>query len=332
MKPIPTETRFSEIVYPRPEQLASALGNHGVDVVSTVNLILYFEAAANNLVMPYYDDGEVSVGTHVNVDHLAPANGSDAITVEATLTRQAGRRLEFSVQALQNNRVVMRGEHHRAVMNRRDFSDPGEIAELKPKTIDFWFDFHSPWCYLASHKIGEIARQHSARLRWRPVHLANLISRIGGHQPLLGDAAFVAWYEQDQRDQADMLGLPFSPHADYPKRPSRALRAAIYAEELGLGEVFVKAVMRGYWSEQADISDLNWLHARSAELGLDGDAVEAAAQSADYKSQLEGNLDDAVKTKLFGLPAAVVDDKIFWGNDRLELLEHYLSQRPPTLR
>lgn len=331
MKTIQPNTLHSEIVLPKPEQLASAVGNHGVDVVSTPSLILFFEAAANNLALPYYEANEISVGTHVNIDHVAAANGIDAITIEAKLTRQSGRRLEFALTAKQNETLIMQGEHHRAVMLREKFSSHSEKSTPTPKTIDFWFDFHSPWCYLAAQRIGGIAQEFNAQLNWRPLHLANLISTIGGGQPLQGDKAFVAWYEQDQRDFARLQGLPFEPHRQYPKRPSRALRAAIYASDQGLAEVFVNRVMRGYWSQQKDISDIDWLQSIAAEIGLDPAAMAAATADAEYKKRLISNLDTAVAAGVFGLPASVVDHRIFWGNDRLDLLRHYLSAKEPHL-
>ena len=52
------------------------------------------------------------------------------------------------------------------------------------ESLDFWFDFNSPWCYLAGEKIGDIARQRGLVVRWRPIHLANLIDAVDGRRPL----------------------------------------------------------------------------------------------------------------------------------------------------
>ena len=69
-------------------------------------------------------------------------------------------------------------------------------------TLTFWFDVHSPWCYLAAHRVGDIARKHGHELLWRPLHLPKLQERIGGRKPLEENAAFVAWYQQDAQDWA----------------------------------------------------------------------------------------------------------------------------------
>jgi len=331
MKTITAGLSHREDFYPRPQDLASAMGNHGADVVATTALILYFEAASNNLALPYYDDGEISVGTHVNVDHLAPARASMPVSVFAVLEKQQGRRLEFDLTARQGDTVVMTGKHYRAVMRRDQFSDVEETEQQTRKQIDFWFDFHSPWCYFASYRIGEIAQQANAVLKWRPVHLANLMDAVDGRRPLESNPNFVAWYQQDLKDTAIMAGLPYAPHTEYPKRPSRVLRAAVYAAEQGLAEPFVQQIMRGYWSQQKDISDAQWVAQVAESVGLDSTAVLASMTAPEYRQQLTANLEEAVTTRLFGLPASVVDGRIFWGNDRLPLLRHYLSAKGPDL-
>ncbi len=331
MKQVPNGTQHSQTFFPDTSQLASALGNHGADVVSTVGLILYFEETANNLVRPFFEAGEIAVGTHVNIDHVAPARAGAAVVVNAQLQLQAGRRLEFELEAWQGATLVMRGKHHRALMRRDKFAEPNATTTSPRSALQFWFDFHSPWCYFAAHRVGEIAQSFDLTIEWRPVHLANLIDAIDGGRPLEGDAGFVSWYEQDQLDTAAMLGLPFDPHPDYPKRPSRALRASIYAVEQGLAEPFIKAVMRGYWAEHKDISDLDWLATIATSLGMDGDELRAATASDRYKSQLSDNHVCAIERGVFGLPTVVVDGKRFWGNDRLDLLKHYLTDEQPRL-
>ena len=333
MKTIPVGTRHSENIFATGEHLASAMGNHAVDVVATTALILFFEEVSHNLVLPYFETDEVSVGTHVNIDHLGPAFASESIQVTATLTSQQGRRLEFELDAKQNDREVMCGVHHRAVVARSKFEKKDEPADViqKSKEIDFWFDFHSPWCYFASFRISKIAHQFGCTVNWRPVHLANLIQSIDGRRPLEANDNFVKWYQQDQYDTAKMMGLSFSPYKNYPARPSRALRAAIFANEHDLAAPFVQAVMQGYWSEQCDISDVDWLQAIATEVGLIGSSILEVVTNDSYKAALNQHLHNAIDQQLFGLPAVVVNGKVFWGNDRLDLLEHYLSSQAPLL-
>ena len=299
-----------------------------MDVIATTTLILFFEEVSDNLVRSYYEDGEITVGTHVNVDHLAAARTGVPILVTAKLTLNRGRRLEFELEARQNDNLIMSGVHHRALMPRSRFSNDTltpTIATNKNK-LEFWFDFHSPWCYFASHRIGQVASEFDLDLIWKPVHLANLSEAVGGRKPLDANKNFVSWYEQDILDTAALYRLNYQPHTEYPKRPSRALRAAIAAQERGLAEPFVKQIMQGYWSEQKDISDVHWVSSVGDQVGLSRTDIEDAMTSSYYKEKLNENLKHAVERKLFGLPTSVFNEKLYWGNDRIDLLVQHLRQ------
>lgn len=312
---------------PRADDTASALGNAGIDVVSTTTLILYIEKASDELVAPYYEPAEATVGTRVEVDHVAPARLGSPVHVTARLEQISGRRLIFANEVRQAETLIMSGFHHRNVVHMGDFSEAVTQPDREPPVIEFWFDFHSPWCYLASTRIAAIAREHEATLRWRPVHLANLIDKIDGRRPLEENAAFVSWYEQDIVDQAAELRLAYRPHPDYPLRPSRALRAALLAGQCGRADEFVPGVMRAYWADGNDISDLGVLGVLGASCGLDAQSVRSAATDEAYKQVLQANLTEAVAKGVFGLPMAIVEGKRFFGNDHLELLGKYLARR-----
>jgi 2-hydroxychromene-2-carboxylate isomerase len=193
-------------------------------------------------------------------------------------------------------------------------------------TLTFWFDVHSPWCYFAAHRVGDLARKHGAELAWRPLHLPRLQVTIGGRLPLEANAAFVAWYKQDMADWAALMGLPFAPHAGYPLRNSRALRACLHAADCGRAEDFVKLILQKYWTEQGDISDLDALASWGAATGLDPQGMRDAAVSETFKHRIDANTAEAVTRGIFGVPTIDTGAKLYWGNDRLEMLDIHLSR------
>lgn len=193
-------------------------------------------------------------------------------------------------------------------------------------SLTFWFDVHSPWVYLAAHRIGDVARKHDLALHWRPLHLPRLIETIGGMRPLEQSPARVAWFQQDIADHAEMARLPIRYHPQYPLRNSRALRASLYAADQGKAEVFVLLVLKGYWAEEKDISDLVQLAAWGDAAGLEGAAVAAAAESDDYKARLEANTAEAIGRGVFGVPTVDTGRKLYFGSDRLDLLDRHLSR------
>ena len=99
--------------------------------------------------------------------------------------------------------------------------------------LEFWYDFHSPWAYLAATQIEALAARHGLAVAWRPLHLPRLIEAIDGRRPMEENGAFLAWYKQDLQDWAELYGLSLRYHPDYPLRPARALRASLRAAELG---------------------------------------------------------------------------------------------------
>jgi 2-hydroxychromene-2-carboxylate isomerase len=192
--------------------------------------------------------------------------------------------------------------------------------------LTFWFDVHSPWVYLASFRVGDIARKHGLGLRWRPLHLPKLLDEIGGVKPLEAAPARVAWFRQDILDHAELIGVPLRYHPRYPLRNSRALRACILADDEGKAEAFVRRVLRGYWAEEADITDLAQLALWGEEAGLDGGAIKAAAVSEDFKQRLDANTAEAIARGVFGVPTVDTGSRLYFGNDRLDLLDSHLSR------
>lgn len=128
MKPVPLSIRLSQSFDTAPGDTADALGNAGVQAVSSVALILHVEAACYALVLPYYDPGELTVGTRFALDHVAPAVPGRPVEVAAEVSSVEGRRVSFAVRVAQDGRVVMEGEHQRAFVAAERFAN-GAVAE-----------------------------------------------------------------------------------------------------------------------------------------------------------------------------------------------------------
>ncbi len=309
---------------------AAAIGNVGVEVVSTMALVRLVEQACYEVIASHYEPGNATVGTRVALDHVGAAHPGRPVEIMATVTKVDRRRLTFAVEVEQDGRAIMTGEHGRAVVRLDAFLKSAEAKDTPVEhgpEVEFWYDFHSPWCYFASHRIGNILRAHGGTVRWRPVHLPNLMQLIDGRRPMDGIPAFVDWFRQDIADHAELHGLPLDRHKGYPLRPSRALRAALYADDRGAAEPFVKTVMQAYWSQQADISDIAALQDLGERAGLDRRGIADATGNEAYKATITANVEEAARRGVFGLPAMFLDGKLFWGNDRLDLLDRWLERR-----
>lgn len=343
MRPVPCGITVTKRFEPTARHTAAAVGNVGVDAVATVALILWIEATCGELMAPWLEAGEAGVGIRVAVDHTGPAFAGRPVDVHARATGVDGRKVTFTVRLEQEGRAVMDGEHVRAAVDLERFlgggaqsagptaKPPAGAAVASPAVspakspVTFFFDVHSPWSYLASTLIGPLAWRHRASLLWRPIHLANLMDRIGGMRPLEQTRARVAWYERDIADRMAHHGLPYDPHPEYPLRPSRALRSCVYAAERGCADAFVRAVMRGYWFEKRDISDMAVLQEMADAVGLGPRPLTEIVADEGYKRAVAANTDDAIASGVFGVPSFLFDGKLYFGSDRMDLLDAALG-------
>ena len=334
MRPLAPGLRGEWRAMPEYGDSAAAAGNTGVIVVSSQALIVWCEQAAHRAIADRYEAGETTLGVGFDLAHVAPARLGREVVAEAEIVAVEGRRITFDVRAAQDGVTVLQGSHVRVVVDHARFLDkaglPPALQTPRHEHLDFWFDFHSPWCYLSCHRIGALARRHGLALNWRPAHLPRLIQTVyDGQPPPEMNLAFKCWYFQDLTDWAALQGLPLNWHPDYPLRPARVLRAALrIATDPETGdriEAFVQRVMRGYWVERANIEDYAVLAEFATDAGLDGARVVERSQDQAIKDALAANLDEAVAAGVFGVPTVTLGEKLYFGNDRLELLELHLN-------
>ena len=189
----------------------------------------------------------------------------------------------------------------------------------------FWYDFSSPFAYLGSTQIEATCARASARLEWRPMLLGALFRDVGtANVPLLAmPPAKRVYMERELHDWAAYWGVPFRFPSRFPMRTVTALRLALLA-----GDRLVSlshALFRAYWAEDQDIDDRDTLARILRDQGFDADDMLARTQEAAVKQKLIANTTAAREAGVFGAPTTIVADErgdlLFWGQDRLELVE-----------
>ncbi|MBM3503458.1 MAG: 2-hydroxychromene-2-carboxylate isomerase [Alphaproteobacteria bacterium] len=192
--------------------------------------------------------------------------------------------------------------------------------------IEFYFDFASPYAYLASHRIDTIAAKHGRPVAWRPFMLG-IVFKTTGAQPLVTYPLKGPYAARDLARSARLSGVPFVFPPGFPHATLAAARGFYWLE--GKDEVlarrFAKAVFNAYFGEGRDVSGAEAVAAIAAALGVDRTAFEAGIQSPAIKERLKSETEGALAKGIFGSPFFLVDGEPFWGADRLDQVERWLA-------
>ena len=125
MKTVAPGARYHRTLVPPAADTAAALGNTGVEVISTPAIIGYLEMTSHLLIEPLFEADEASVGTEVSIRHLAAAFPGIEMECEAEVETVRGRRIRLKVRASQAGKVIMDGHHERAVVDLGRFMTRG---------------------------------------------------------------------------------------------------------------------------------------------------------------------------------------------------------------
>jgi 2-hydroxychromene-2-carboxylate isomerase len=196
------------------------------------------------------------------------------------------------------------------------------------KRVEFWFDFSCPYAYVASTRIEALAARVGAELDVRPMLLGGVFRARGTPQNLAGtlNPGKAAHNLNDMRRQAQMAGVPLQMPAGHPFRTVEALRCvlAVGAPFMPLAHHFYRA----YWAEGRDLGQREVVVAVLRAAGHDPEAVLARANSEEIKDELRRRTDEAVERGIFGVPTCFVGDQLYWGQDRLDMVEAALGGVP----
>jgi 2-hydroxychromene-2-carboxylate isomerase len=192
--------------------------------------------------------------------------------------------------------------------------------------LDFYFDFSSPYGYLASHRIDEIAARHGRTVNWRPF-LLGVVFRETGQTPLKGQKMRGPYHEHDFERSARRLNIPFNPPPNFPFPAQAASRGFYWLADADPGRAvaFAKAVYRASFGEGQNVTDIDRLVDIAQSVGADPAAFRAGLADPAIKEWLKTETDDAIARGVFGSPFVFVDDEPFWGHDRLEQVEEWLK-------
>ncbi len=193
--------------------------------------------------------------------------------------------------------------------------------------IDFYFDFSSPYGYIAAKLVDGIAAKHGREVTWRPM-LLGPVFKVVGTQPLVNQPLKGEYSKHDFPRMARFHGLPFTLPEKFPVGALAAGRAFYWLHDRDpkLAKKYAHAVYDAFFAQGRDISDPAVALAIAKESGADTAALEPALADPAVKERLKTEVDAAIAKGVFGSPYFVVDGEPFWGVDRLPMLDAWLAR------
>lgn len=192
--------------------------------------------------------------------------------------------------------------------------------------IDFYFDFSSPYGYFAAERIDALAAKYRREVAWRPI-LLGVIFKVSGAQPLPSLKLKGPYARRDIERGARYYDVPFKFPTPFPIATQAPARAFYWQtdQDAARAKQLAQALFRAYFVEGVDISNPQVTADVAARAGADRAAVLAALEDPAIKERLKQETQAAIDRGVFGSPYLIIDDEPFWGMDRLDQVERWLT-------
>ena len=188
------------------------------------------------------------------------------------------------------------------------------------KKLEFFFDYVSPYTYLANSQVRDIG----AEVVYRPM-LLGAVMQAAGNKPPKTVPAKGRYLEMDIQRWTAAYGLPFKWGSLFPQKTVNALRVAIVAERKGKFHEVHDPLFDAVWVHDRDVSDESVLAEIISRAGMDAKSVLEEIATDEIKGELRANTEEAVERGIFGAPTFFIGDEMFFGNDRFHFIRKELG-------
>jgi 2-hydroxychromene-2-carboxylate isomerase len=196
------------------------------------------------------------------------------------------------------------------------------------RTLEFFYDYGSPYSYLADTQVEAIARRAGGQLVRRPMLLGGIFKATGNASPMTVPAKS-RWTAGDMPIWARFYKVPFQRNPHFPVNTLAIMRGAAAAEIDGVFDRYHPAMYKAMWVDGRNLNDMAEVAAVLAGAGLDAARFASRIQDADVKDRLKATTEEAVARGVFGAPTCFVEGHMFFGNDRLPFAEMALKGELP---
>ena len=187
------------------------------------------------------------------------------------------------------------------------------------KPFDFYFDFVSPYTFLAHKKITRIENEHSVKVKYMPILLGGLL-KLAGIKADMDIPIKGKYMIKDCKLWAEKYNIIFKFNNYFPISTLNLMRCTLVAEKKGFARNFINKIFDAIWKDDLNLNDNIILEKllKNFDRNPKNFLLEAADQK--IKDELKEKTERAHKMGIFGAPTFVVNDKIFWGQDRLDFV------------
>jgi len=203
-----------------------------------------------------------------------------------------------------------------------------------PRQIDYYFSMFSPWAYMGHAPFMDIVRRHNVAVTYKPVALVDVFSETGG-LPLPKRHPVRQRYRMFELQRwREKRGLKFNLRPKFGRFDvSVADRFVIAMVAAGHDpDAYLRRAFAAIWEEEENLAEDAMLVAIADRVGLPGAQILGAARSEASQASYQRHVHEAIASDVVGSPGYVLDGEVFWGQDRLELLDDALSSGRKAFR
>ena len=199
----------------------------------------------------------------------------------------------------------------------------------KSNCIEFYFDCSSPWTYLAFVEILPLSQRHNVEIIWKPILVGGVFNSVNQDVYQFREnpnALKLEYAANDLNLWAKHRDVNISKPKIFPVNSVKAMRGCLFAMQQNCLPLFAQKVFDAYWQRGFDISDEAIILKIAEEVGLSQQDFKQYIYSQEAKDLLMSNSAQLIEKKGFGSPTFFYRDQMFFGNDRLHLLEEVIHK------
>jgi 2-hydroxychromene-2-carboxylate isomerase len=197
------------------------------------------------------------------------------------------------------------------------------------KKILYFYSVASPWSYLGIKRLKEISKKYSAQIIEKPIDLVGKVFVATGGTPVPQRHISRQNYRLlELKRWGEFLNIKINQKPKFfpPKDPHLPALFCLASIDMGISMDFSTKVLEHLWVKENDISNIDTLKLIADDLKISFEELNKLATSDKIKKIYEANTQEAINMNIFGVPSYVYNNEIFWGQDRLELLEYSLKK------